>query len=341
MNYPEFLKENGTIGFVAPSFGCAIEPYKTAFGNALKKFKNNNFSVQLGKCCYDNCGVGISNEPKACAEDFMQMYKSKSNNILLSCGGGELMNEILDYIDFQEFIANKPKWFMGYSDNTNLTFLLTTIADVASIYGINAPNFGMEKWHKCVEDAFQLIQGKRTVFSNYDLWEKESLKSETNPLASYNVTEKFELKTYPVLNDVQFEGRLIGGCLDVLSNLCGTRFDKVTDFIKKYKEDGFVWFLESCDLNVFDMRRALWRLKQCGWFQHVRGFLIGRPYKFDEPIMNLDRHSAVIDVLKEYNVPIIMDLDIGHIAPTMPMICGSIGKINVENNSITINMLLK
>ena len=37
MRYPEFLKKNGCIGFVAPSFGCNIEPYKTAFGHALDK----------------------------------------------------------------------------------------------------------------------------------------------------------------------------------------------------------------------------------------------------------------------------------------------------------------
>ena len=36
MRYPEFLKENGTIGFVAPSFGAATEPYRSAFVNALK-----------------------------------------------------------------------------------------------------------------------------------------------------------------------------------------------------------------------------------------------------------------------------------------------------------------
>ena len=29
MKYPEFLEKNGTIGFVAPSFGCSIEPYRT------------------------------------------------------------------------------------------------------------------------------------------------------------------------------------------------------------------------------------------------------------------------------------------------------------------------
>ena len=28
MRYPEFLSEGGTIGFVAPSFGCATELIK-------------------------------------------------------------------------------------------------------------------------------------------------------------------------------------------------------------------------------------------------------------------------------------------------------------------------
>ena len=31
MRYPRFLQENGTIAFVAPSFGCASEPYKAGF----------------------------------------------------------------------------------------------------------------------------------------------------------------------------------------------------------------------------------------------------------------------------------------------------------------------
>ena len=43
MRYPEFLKKNGCIGFVAPSFGCNIEPYKTAFGHALDKFEKMGY----------------------------------------------------------------------------------------------------------------------------------------------------------------------------------------------------------------------------------------------------------------------------------------------------------
>lgn len=39
MRYPKFLPEGGTIGFLAPSFGCNIEPYRSAFGHAVEKLQ--------------------------------------------------------------------------------------------------------------------------------------------------------------------------------------------------------------------------------------------------------------------------------------------------------------
>ena len=52
MRYPKFLPEKGTIGFVAPSFGCATEPYYTAFLNAQKKFQKMGYGLDLGPNCY-------------------------------------------------------------------------------------------------------------------------------------------------------------------------------------------------------------------------------------------------------------------------------------------------
>ena len=53
MRYPKFLPEKGTIGFVAPSFGCATEPYYTAFLNAQKKFQKMGYGLDLGPNCYE------------------------------------------------------------------------------------------------------------------------------------------------------------------------------------------------------------------------------------------------------------------------------------------------
>ena len=46
MRYPKNIQQGGTIGFVAPSFGCQIEPYYSAFGNAQKKFREMGYQLQ-------------------------------------------------------------------------------------------------------------------------------------------------------------------------------------------------------------------------------------------------------------------------------------------------------
>ncbi len=347
MRYPKDLQPGGCIGFLAPSFGCAFEPYKSAFNNGLKRFATKGYSYELGPNCYAMEGVGISNTPLKCGEEVNASFLSEKSDVLISCGGGELMCEILEYVDFDAIAAAEPKWYMGYSDNTNMTYLLTTLCDTASIYGPCAGTFGMEPIHPAIEDAFELLTGKKRVMTGYELWEKDSLKNEENPLATINATEQRILKTYvdgvftedarESSQEITMEGRLLGGCMDCLVNLLGTRFDKTTEFIEKYKEDGIVWFLEACDLNTFSIRRAMWQMEQAGWFKYTKGFLFGRALN-DEPMFGLNAYQAVLPVASKYNVPVIFDLDIGHKAPMMPLVCGSIAKVQVMGNDVAIEM---
>ncbi|MBO5259749.1 MAG: LD-carboxypeptidase [Agathobacter sp.] len=340
MRYPKFLQKDGTIGFVAPSFGCNIEPYRSSFQNALDRFKELGYGLDLGPNCFEGKGIGISNTPKECAKELMEYYASEKNNVLMSCGGGELMCEVLSYMDFEALSKEEPKWYMGYSDNTNFTFLSTTLMDTAAVYGPCAPAFGMEPWHESLSDAWKLLCGEKDTVTGYELWEKEGGKDEEHPLLPYNVTEPTIIRRFPD-EDVSFSGRLIGGCMDCLVNLTGTRFDKVKEFTEKYKEDGFIWFLESCELNVMSIRRAIWQMKEAGWFSHVKGFLIGRPLCFGEEMFGCDQYQAVTDLLGEYQVPIIMDTDIGHLAPMMPVVSGSTADVKVEGNHIEITYTYK
>lgn len=341
MRYPKFLKDQGTIGFVAPSFGCNIEPYKSAFLNAQRKLKEKGHALDLGPNCYEGSGIGISSTPKSCGQELTDYYCSDKNDVLISCGGGELMCEDLDYVDFERVKEADPKWYMGYSDNTNFTFLLTTLCDTASIYGPCAAAFGMEPWHPAIEDAYGLLKGEKLTLHGYDLWEKEGLKDEEHPLEPYHVTEPKILKFFPRGQSVKIEGRFIGGCLDILVNLLGTKYDNVQNFIEKYKEEGIIWFLESCDLNVMSIRRALWQMEHAGWFSHVKGFVIGRPLCYGENLMRLDQYDAVTGILEKYGVPVIMDADLGHLPPMMPVICGSYARIQASGNNWELKMELK
>ena len=294
MRYPEFLQQNGTIAFVAPSFGCATEPYRSGF-------------------------------------------------------------------------------------------LLATLCDTASVYGPCASSFGMEPWHRSLEDAMALLQGKKLTMTGYDMWERESLKDEEHPYAPYNLTETTVIKY--IMPDgrtnieslsgraqstamsesqpgniqstgvcagqpehvrgaadieISFSGRLLGGCVDCMINMLGTKYDRVTEYTERYKEDGILWFLEACDLNLMSIRRAMWQMEHAGWFRHCSGFLIGRPRMgMGVEEFGIDHYQAAYEMLRKYNVPVVMDVDIGHLSPMMPIICGSIGRVVSDGREYRVEMELR
>lgn len=356
MRYPKFLQTNGSIGFIAPSFGCkATEPYKTFFANTTEKFESMGYTTEVGPNVYCDCGIGKSNTPEKCAEEINDFFCNSKADVIISAGGGETMCEDLEYVDFDGIASATPHWFLGFSDNTNLTFTLPTLCDTAAIYGPNAPKFGVPGPHPYISDTFDMLCGKKLTVFNYKKFELESLRTEENPFAPMNDVEPFRLSAYidgtfygpkvpecyPNAKGIdglsqEFHGRLLGGCLDCLVNLVGTRFDHVKEFNGRYNKDGIIWFFEACELNVFAIRRALWQMDNAGWFENARGFLVGRPCHFNEEFGPLNRFNAVTDILGKYKVPIIMDLDIGHLPPQMPLISGARADINVTGNFISV-----
>ena len=88
-----------------------------------------------------------------------------------------------------------------------------------------------------------------------------------------------------------------------------------------------------------DIRRVVWQLEHAGWFQYCKGFLVGRPMCHGQEMFGLNQYTAVTGVLEKYNVPILMDLDIGHIAPMMPIVNGAYAKISTSGNDIKIHYI--
>ena len=65
-------------------------------------------------------------------------------------------------------------------------------------------------------------------------------------------------------------------------------------------------------------------------YSSVKGFVILEPNGY-----------AVMGVIGKYNVPVIMDADIGHLPPSMPVVSGSYAKVNVKADDITIEYQFK
>lgn len=332
MKQPEYITNNAKIIYIAPSFGATFDPYLSRYNASKKNLMKMGYQVSDGENVHLEMGVASSNTPQKRAEEFFTAYKS-DNDVLLSTGGGELMNEILPFIDFNAIKEIKPKWFVGYSDNTNLTFTLTTLANVVTIYGPCGTTYYEKPLRLSEKNTLLMLHGEKH-FEGYKKFSSE-VNDKDNPFHRLELRKRKVI--VPFNYTKPFDGLLLGGCLDCLLNLCGTRFDNVKNFISQHEK--IVWFLEACDLNPLSIRRGLFQLKEAGWFKNASGFIFGRPLCMNKNMMGVDKFNAVTDILSSLNVPILLDCDLGHIPPVLPMKCGAQVKVSYKDSNLIMDYI--
>lgn len=337
MIYPNFLEQGCTIGVTAPSDGNRKETDFIRLDNGKEQLKKEGFSV-IETPNVRTSYKGRSSDGRTRANEFMGLINDKQIKWIISAKGGDFLMEMLPFVDFNQIKSN-PKWIQGYSDNTGITFTITTNCDIATAYGCNFNDFGMETWHKTLRDNIEILKGNDVIQTSFDLYE-DGFYDRVTGLEGYVLEKPVQWRNITTNDEINMSGRLLGGCLDVLLNLVGTRFDNTVNFINQYKEDGILWYLESFSLNSESISRGLWQLKEAGWFQYVKGFIFGRPAFFDQDYY-IPYDEAVLSILDELNVPIILDADIGHKAPQMTMINGSIATVRSYNGKGSITLELK
>lgn len=339
MIYPKFIKKGDTIGITAPSDGNKKEVDFIRLDNGKKQLFQKGYPV-IETAHVRTSDKGRSTDGKTRAIELEELLDNNSVKWIISAKGGDFLNEMLSHLDFNKIKLN-PKWFQGYSDNTGLTYTITTNCDIATLYGCNFNDFGMEPWHKAIEDNLAIVEGKHVIQTSFDFYENGFYDRETG-LEDYRLEKEVFWKNIKgnINNGITMSGRLLGGCFDALLNLVGTPYDKTVDFINKYKEDGIIWYLESFALTSEMLTIGLWHLKEAGWFEYTKGFIFGRPAFFDQEYY-ISYEEAVLAVLEELNVPIILDADIGHKAPQMTIINGAMATIHSEGGKGTVTLELK
>ena len=328
---PKFLEKGDTISLIAPSFGVTSEPYATRCDAAIKNFQKLGYKVEEGVNVRKEEGAASSASAFSRANEFMDAYRN-GGSLILSVGGGETMCEILPYVDFEAISKLPPKWFMGFSDNTNLCFPLVTLSGAATIYGPCAPQFYSNEFRCSELDALRLLAGEKHIegYPKYSI----TRSNPTHPLYRYRLTQPKIIQEHGYTNPL--EGTLLGGCLDCLIGICGTKYDRVKKFEDEHPE-GIIWFLEACDLSPLGIRRGLFQLREAGWFKNAKGFLIGRPLCKDAEAFGINKYNAVLDILGELGLPILFDIDLGHIPPSMPIKVGVKAKVSLINGNIVFD----
>lgn len=337
MIYPAYIKKEDTIGVTATSDGNIDEIRIHRLENAIKNFEQRGYYVKETpnvRTSYQ----GRSSHKLQRAKEFMHLIEDNSINTIITAKGGDFLLEILPYLDFEK-IKQNPKWVQGFSDTTGLEFCITTICDIATIYTENFGTFGMEKWDISLENNLKILEGQKIEQKSFPKYQSDFIDYQTG-LEEYQLDKLVEWKNAKNEEKIELKGRILGGCIDVLVSLVGTRFDYVKEFIQKYQDDKIVWFFDNCELTSEGIIRGLWQLKEAGWFENAAGFIFGRTMT-RKSCYDISFEEAVMQALQELNLPIIFEADIGHLPPQLTIINGAIAHIVSQNGKGQINFELR
>ena len=99
--------------------------------------------------------------------------------------------------------------------------------------------------------------------------------------------------------DVSVSRRLIGGCIETLSNLTGTASGDLAGFARDHAPEGLLFCIEADQESSYDIGRRLHGMKLAGWFADANAILVGCTSASDQP--DPSQHAAVLDALGELN----------------------------------------
>lgn len=331
IHYPK-LKEGATIGVTAPSSGVPEELH-SILKQAIERREKDGFSFKLGETIWTQ-EKAKSASAKIRASEFNRIIRDENVDLIIPPWGGELLIEMLEGVDYDDF---PEKWVLGYSDTSALLMAITLKTGMATAHGTNLldirgefsdPVTGM--W----QEVLSTDTGETVQQVSSEKYQKE-WQHENPTSCIFHLTEPTEWKTLPS-QSVEVEGRLIGGCIDIVHHLAGTPYGDV-EYFQKYYLDGepLVWYFENCDMTTTDLRRSLVQMKYAGWFDNISGILFGRS-PANAPVEDYNAEDVYRDLEAELGVPVISEIDCGHIPPQITFINGAHAKVQVKNGKGTV-----
>ena len=321
MLYPKFLDNYDKLGVVALSSGVgeSNENFDLSIEN-IKKYRLDVVEADSVRVDGD-----VSNTAEERVNELNKMISDNDIKLILCACGGDFLYEILPYVDLN-LIKHNVKWYMGYSDPSSLLYLITTKLDIATIYGFNAGSFDSKELHESQDIAIRFMKGEIVDQESYSMYESSN---NCRIDGNYNFDSNAFWET---LDDepIDIEGRIIGGCIDCLRYLPGTRFDNTTNFVEKYKEDGIIWYFDIFNMSSEDFYLTLLQLKEIGWFRYIKGVIVGRVF-IPNTYTSVDYMTALSKVFVD--VPVIFNADIGHVVPKMTIINGCYARLKCSDGT--------
>lgn len=326
IQYPRPLLPGDSIGVTSPSSGVPKE-LVARFDFAVEGLREAGFDVVVGRCMDGASHVSAPAHERA--DELMQMLLDPKIRAVVPPWGGVTVIDIIDLLDFNALAEAAPTWFVGFSDISTLITPITLRTGMATLHGSNLMDtpYQVPETLRSWIDIASLPMGSTFRQSSpgvhrandWDDWENNPEVTEHR----WNGSGRW-VRLDSKLSEVNATGRLIGGCIETLANLTGTG-NLDTQALRQGSSDGLIVYVEASSVEATTICRHLHGLRMAGFFEGAQAVLVGRTSAPDSSTLTQD--EAVIDALGVLDIPIIGNVDCGHVPPQMPIINGALGRV--------------
>ena len=297
----------------------------------------------------------IYNNPKERLADLIWAFKNPEIKAIFTIIGGDDGIRLLQYLEDEDLdvIKKNPKIFVGFSDTTVTNFIclkagIVTFYGPAVLFGF-AENGGIDNYTK---DYFKKALFKSApiglIKNSKDGWILDKVPWEKG--YENIIRKRQDFIDYKLIQGKgRIKGKLVGGCIDVLEFIKGTKIWPNLDFWKNK-----VLFIEtsedkpSKDLFISWLRNY----GAQGILNNLNGIIMGIPggdiayndpeyeYKLkNQKKLFQEYEQALTQVSKEFHredIIIVTQLNFGHTMPMLTIPMGCEIEIDADNKKIKI-----
>ncbi|MET7326043.1 S66 peptidase family protein [Streptomyces sp. NPDC005549] len=326
VRYPRPLRPGDRVAVTSPSSGVP-EKLRERLNVAIRDLEARGYEVVVG-ACMDGSGH-VSAPAPARAAELMGMLTDPGIQAVVPPWGGDLAIDLVPLLDWDRLRAAEPTWLVGYSDLSTLITPLTLLTGIATVHGNNLMDTpyrtpdGLASWLDIVSAPrghrfTQTPPGRHRTTG----WDDYALHPDVR---EYTLDTPGGWTRLDGSADLEVEGRLIGGCIETLCNLTGSGCLDTSAFAGTEAPEGLLVYVEACGDDALTICRNLHGMRLAGFFDTANAVLVGRTSAPGVP--SLSQHEAVLDALGPLGVPIVADVECGHVPPYLPIVNGALGRL--------------
>ncbi|MCT1901374.1 S66 peptidase family protein [Oceanobacillus sojae] len=333
---PKKLSPGDKVATVSLSWGGAGEPsLHWRYQQGVKRLETI-FGLEVVPMPNSLKGqVYIDEHPEARAEDLMTAFQDPEIKGIISNIGGDDSIRLLPYIDFN-IIRQNPKVFMGFSDTT-IAHLFCLHAGLSSFYG---PAIMTDFAENVAMDIYTVNAIQSMLFQAEAVGSIPAPEKWTSEFLEWDIVNKNTArKMYPnqgyelLQGNGIAQGRLIGGCIEVLEFAKGTKIWPQQDTW----QDSILFFETSEEqTNPELIKRWLRNYAAQGILNQANGIIFAKPYgevhyeAYKEVILSVLTENRLTDL------PVLYGVSFGHTEPKTPVPYGRLAQIDCQQVSFSI-----